>query len=385
VTDTSTAIARMRDWGEAREWRGWDPYDALNSPLAPYVTLGTGVGRRLLTQAVKHAPVNVRPVLGIKPAWNPKAVALVASAYSRLWAAHRDEAARTHAVSWLEWLLGNASAEVGLGWGYHFDVETRFFGYARGTPNAIATSFAAHALLDGHELLDDCDERWGAAAGEVCRFLLETLFEDDGERVYFRYLPAERELVHNANVLACSVLARTAEQLGRSDLEQTARRALACTLRAQAPSGAWPYSESQGWIDNFHTGYVLEGLAVCAAVDDALRLPLERGLDYWGRELFLDDGTPKYYADRVFPVDSHNYAQAIETWLAVVPWRPHSLALAERCAAALIERMQTRAGYIAFQRRRLWKNSVPFVRWSTAPAFRALARLELARAGLSAS
>jgi hypothetical protein len=385
VNDTSTAIGRMRVWGEAREWRGWDPYDALNSPLAPYVTLGTALGRRLLTQAVKVAPVNIRPILGIKTDWNPKAVALLASGYARLWAAHGDEGARAHAIRWLEWLLQRSRSEIGLGWGYHFDVQTRFFGYARGTPNAIATSFAAHAFLDGHELLDDGDPRWADAAGDVCRFLLETLLLDEGERVYFRYLPAERELVHNANVLACSVLGRTSKRCGRADLEQTVRRALACTLRAQNPSGAWPYSESQEWIDNFHTGYVLEGLAACEALDDALRLPLDRGLDFWERELFLADGTPKYYPDRSFPIDSHNYAQAIETWLAVVPWRPQSLTLAERCAARLIERMQTPEGYIAFQQRRLWKNNVPFVRWSTAPAFRALAHLELVRARSKAS
>ena len=32
-------------------------------------------------------------------------------------------------------------------------------------------------------------------------------------------------------------------------------------------------------------------------------------------------------------------------------------------------------GYICFQRRRHWTNSVPFVRWTTAPSFRALAGL----------
>ena len=39
-----------------------------------------------------------------------------------------------------------ARADTGLGWGYHFDVQTRFFAYRAGTPNMIATSFAAHAL-----------------------------------------------------------------------------------------------------------------------------------------------------------------------------------------------------------------------------------------------
>jgi hypothetical protein len=375
---TSEALSRIRRWGEARDWKGYDPYDALNSPLATYLTLGTLLGRRAFTQAVKLSPLNLRPALRIVPAWNAKAIALVASAYARLGAAHDDDTAREQARRWLAWLVENATADEGLGWGYHFDVQTRFFSYPRGTPNVVATSFAAHALLDGRELLQET--RWGEEAERSCEFLLTRLLEDDGQRLYFRYLPAEKELVHNANVLGCAVLARTAALLGRDDLGETVRRALSAALDAQQPDGSWPYAEGEGhgWVDNFHTGYVLEGLAACDLIVP-VRSQLERGVAYWERELFLPDGTPKYLTERIWPIDAHNYAQAIETWLAVAPWRQGALHAAEHCASQLIERMLTRDGHVAFQKRRWWTNKVPYVRWTTAPAFRALARLELVR------
>jgi hypothetical protein len=41
--------------------------------------------------------------------------------------------------------------------------------------------------------------------------------------------------------------------------------------------------------------------------------------------------------------------------------------------------MLTTDGHVAFQERRWWTSRVPYVRWTTAPAFRALARLELVR------
>ncbi len=377
-------IARIRAWGEARDWKGYDPYDALNSPLAPYLTLGTRVGRRVLTQSVKLSPLNLRPALRIAPAWNAKAIALVASGYARLWAASADEAARGQARRWLGWLVDHSTADMGLGWGYHFDVQTRFFAYRSGTPNIIATSFAAHALHDGHELLGD--REWGEAASRTCDFLVASLLQESDGRAYFRYLPSERELVHNANVLGCSVLARTAALTGRGDLPATAASALQSTLVAQQPDGAWPYAEGagHGWVDNFHTGYVLEGLMACEAVVGDLRERLERGLDFWEREFFLTDGTPKYFAGQTLPVDAHNYAQAIETWLAVASWRPGAVASATRTATQLVERMLAADGHVAFQKRRLWTSKVPFVRWTTAPAFRALARLELVRSRIAA-
>ena len=100
TADVGDAVARMRAWGEARDWRGWDPYDALNSRLAP----PTAFGRRVFAQAVKLSPVNLRPALLIRPDWNEKAIALVASGYARL-ADSGDETARTHADRWLDWLV----------------------------------------------------------------------------------------------------------------------------------------------------------------------------------------------------------------------------------------------------------------------------------------
>jgi hypothetical protein len=366
LTDpVSEAVERIRAWGEARDWRGYDPYDALNSPLAGPLSLNTALGRRLLTQTVKLSPLNLRPLLGIRPAWNAKAIALVASAYA--WAGRREAAGR-----WLAWLTANRSAG---GWGYHFPVQTRVFRYARGTPNAIASAFAAQALMDGWELLGD--ERWREAAVEAARFMYADLLGDG----FFRYLPGEPELVHNANALACAVLARAAVVAGEEELGVVAREALAATLRAQRPDGSFPYAQGSGhdWVDNFHTGYVLEALAVCAPVAPEAKPALEAGADYWSEALFMPDGTPRYKPHRLYPIDGHCYATAIDTWVALAPFVPTALERAERLALLLVERMLEPDGHVAFQRHRLWTSKVPYVRWTTAPAFRALSRLEASR------
>jgi hypothetical protein len=71
--------------------------------------------------------------------------------------------------------------------------------------------------------------------------------------------------------------------------------------------------------------------------------------------------------------------------VAVAPRRPDALASAERQARLLVSRMLDRRGYVHFQRRRLWTSRVPYVRWTTAPAFRALSGLLLARTAAAAS
>ena len=379
--DIDGAVDAIRAWGERCDWTGWDPYDALNSPFAPALTLGRPLGRRLLTQVVKGSPVNLRPLLRIPRERDAKGVALAVSAYARLAAARADDSAAAQARRLAGWLVANAEPGVaGSGWGYHFDVQTRFFHYRRGEPNAIATTFVAHALLDLRELLGDTgvDAAVLGAAGFLEHALLAR-----GPRPYFRYVGEELDLIHNANLLACSVLVRAARVLDEPALAAVAAEPLRTTLDAQARDGSWPYSERRGgaWVDNFHTGYVLESLAACAAVAPDVASRLERGIAFWERALFDTDGTPRATTAAALPVDSHSYAQAVETWVAVAPWRPDALERAERVARLLVERMLAPDGHVYFEQRRFWTSRVPFVRWTTAASFRALARLLLARAG----
>jgi hypothetical protein len=209
--------------------------------------------------------------------------------------------------------------------------------------------------------------------------LIDRLLDESEGRAYFRYLHAERELVHNANLLAASVLARAARATGRDDLLEPVRATLPATLGAQRADGSWPYAEGEGhgWVDNFHTGYVLEALSACEEIDPAaVRPALDRGFDFWERNLFAADGTPKYLVDRLLPVDTHNHSQAIETWLSAA-WREGAVDRARRCAEQLVRDWLSPDGHVGFQRRRFWTSRVPFVRWTNAPALRALARLEL--------
>jgi hypothetical protein len=375
LIDASAALAPVRAWGEQRDWKGWDPYDALISPFSELLTLRTRLGRRLLTQAVKRSPVNLRRVLRIAPAWNHKAIGLVLSGYAALSAVGDDTADRS-ADRWARWLETQQTDGGSGGWGYHFDVQTRFFAYPAGSPNTIATSFVAHGLLDTAEILQD--ERALDAARKATDFLVAVMLVDGARGAYFRYVPGDEKLIHNANLLACAVVLRRARLTGDSSLGEVAERAVETSLAAQRPDGSWPYSDWAGneWVDNFHTGYVLESLAYADGVKGVPEA-LERGIAFWEERMFLETGEPKYYPDRTFPLDAHCYAQAIDTWLTVPA--EGGVQRAEHVAALLVRDMIQPNGSVVFQRGRRISNRVPFVRWTTAPTFRALARLARAQ------
>jgi hypothetical protein len=307
------------------------------------------------------------------------AIGAGAAAEARRGGAGGDEDARRACGRGVDRLVGNPVGERGDAWGYHFDVQTRFFFYPRTSPNSIATSFVLQTLIEGSNRLGRRD--WDEAIRAGAEFLLDTMLVDTPGRVFFRYVPRDDQLIHNASVLVCAALARAAAHLEEPGWVEPARRALPATLAAQRPDGSWPYAEAGGdWVDNFHTGYVLEALVSCVDLHPDVGRQLDAGVDFWDRELFLPDGKPKFLPDRPLPFDAQCYAQAIETWLALADRQPQALDRARRGARRLVEDMLAPSGHVYFQRRRLVTSRVPFVRWSTAPAFSALARLRLAEA-----
>jgi hypothetical protein len=331
-------------------------------------------------QAVKRSPIDLRPLLGIAPGVNAASVAWVVSAYALngFLAGGEARARLRRTIDLLRSLRSDRYPEPC--WGYHFDVQSRTLHYASGEPNTIATAFAGMALLDAYDVLGDV--RLLEEARDVGRFFIRRVPRTpDGVGAYFGYLPGKRPPIHNANMLACALLARLAAlSEDGADFREPALAGLDWTVGRQRGDGSWPYGErpNLAWIDNFHTGYVLDAIRTCldsglagAEVERAWR----SGIAYYRRELLLPDGTPKYFSTGVYPIDAQCVAQSIQT-LAIAAQRiPGAAADAWRVFDFGVTRMLSPDGLPLFQRRRLWHNRTPHMRWVVTPMLLALANL----------
>ena len=380
------SLERLERWGRERDWLGSDPYEGLNA-TRPALAIRTSLGRRLLIQAVKRSPLDLRRPLGIEPRHDSATVAQLLSAYSLLVRGGYDGAAAA-ADAALDRLEGLRCAGFEQPcWSYHFDVETRFFFYSAETPNTIATSFAGLALLETHERTGSARAlELALGAGE---FFLRQIPRTPGPGgAYFGYLPGDSSPIHNANLLACSLLAGLAVAAGREDFAEAARAGVGYALAHQRPDGSWPYAEGErgGWVDGHHTGYVLDALLRCERAFAALGIgePIgparRRGLDFYAERLLRADGAAKFYADSVYPIDGQSQAQAITSFSLAAAYdeEPGRLELAWRAFGYAARRMQRSDGAFVFQRLRLWSNRAAHVRWVEAPMLVALARLRLA-------
>jgi hypothetical protein len=371
-------LHEIEAWGSRHDWSGTDPYDGLNATRLVGPLRGSALGRRLIIQAVKRSPLDLRPVLGVRPATNATTLAWVASAYARGGFLSREESRirLEHTLSRLVDLRRPGMSEAC--WGYHFDMQSRVFFYPRGSPNTIATAFAGMALLDAYERTGD--ERWAEVATEAGEFFLRHVPQTpDPPGAFFGYLPDDRSPIHNSNTHVCALLARLGSLAGEDRYRDAARSGIEWTVARQRADGSWPYGERPNlqWIDNFHTGYVLDALRTCADSGFAAEIgdALERGLQYYRRELVLDDGTPKYYASSVYPIDMQCVAQSIQTFAIAASREPSWADTAWSVFSFALDRMRRSDGLFVFQRRRMWKNRRPYPRAVVGPMMLALANL----------
>ncbi len=387
--DVACALDGLETFVERSGFKGWAPYDALNSPLLRGLSLGLKYPRIAFTQALKVLPVNLRPVLGIPRCFNPKALGLFLSGTLRRYRLTGD---RRYAVTarWLAHKLLELRSEGyrGAGWGYPFPWQSRAFFVPRWTPTIVNTAFVGHALLDAARLLGD--EECFDAARSACTFLLEDLHrtEHDGT-LCFAYTPRDTLYVHNANILGASLLARVGRLTEDEELIDHARRSARHLLRHQRQDGSWWYAEPeyQNWVDSFHTGFVLVALrqVIRYAAFDEAEDSLRRGHRFFLRRFFENNGTPRYYHDRTEPIDVHCPTQAFVTIAELwdVEPAPHLL---QRTARWFLERMRAPEGYFFYRLGRLGPNRIPYLRWGQAWAYHGMTRLEefLARRGPTA-
>src|SRR6266851_7698001 len=173
----ASSLDRLEAYLVEERLRGYDPYDALTSPLFRLpVFRSSRVIRLAGEQALKRSPFNVRSFLRIPKGYNPVTLALVleASAYRAVAEPTRAEDHRARAaecVAELDRLQTQGFS--GACWGYYFDWESRYGRLSAGTPTVVATGIVTNALFVGYRLLalDDAFPLCESAA----RFVLEDL------------------------------------------------------------------------------------------------------------------------------------------------------------------------------------------------------------------
>jgi rhamnogalacturonyl hydrolase YesR len=367
------SFTKLKKYCEDENFKGWDPYDGLNSKVFKALRLDKVQFFRLAwIQLFKRNPLNLRNLMLVPKEYNPKGLGLFLTGYCNLYEIEPKEEYLKQ-INFLASKLIELQTKgySGSCWGYNFDWQSRAFFLPKETPTVVATSFIASSLLDAYEITKN--EKYLSTAVSSTKFILDDLNRTEKEEGFiFSYSPYDNTRVYNASLLGSKILARVYSHTKDEELFTAAKASVIACVNAQRDDGAWIYGELtiQNWVDSFHTGYNLECIYEYQKYtgDNSFDDIIEKGLGYYINNFFLEDGTPKYYDNKTYPIDIHAPAQFIATLYRLNKLKDHKK-LIDNILNWTIENMQDEKGYFYYQLKPSISSKIPYMRWAQAWMF----------------
>jgi len=380
------SFEKLKTYCEAENFKGWDPYDGLNSKLFQATPLKrSALARLVLIQSFKRSPINLRKLFRVSKQYNAKGIALFLTGYCNLYhiskKGNHDLGTPEELIEEINYLAEllislQSKGYSGACWGYNFDWQARrLFLFPKETPTVVATSFAVTALYKVYEVTKN--KKYLNIANSAGEFVLKDLHRTKKDKGFlFSYCPLKgNDTVYNASLLGSKTLALCYHYTGNEKYKEAAGESVKACVDAQDDDGSWIYGELpvQNWIDSFHTGYNLEALAYYQKYtgDDTFQKELDKGLEFYINNFFLNDGTPKYYHNKTYPIDIHCPGQLPVT-LSVLGEMENHKELVDKVILWSSKNMQDPKGYFYYQIKKGISSKIPYMRWSQAFMFYAL-------------
>lgn len=382
-----TSFKSLKAYCEAQNFKGWDPYDGLNSKVFQALPFKHwDVARLAWIQGFKRSPINFRRLFLVPKQHNAKGVSLFLLGYCKLYEAAQqgntdfgsaEELLKQVKDSTALLLSLRSKGYSGACWGYNFDWQARrLFLFKKNTPTVVATCFCVEALIESYKITKDKSvlETALSAADFVTNDLSRT---PQGNGIMFSYSVKDgNNTVINASLLGAKILSYSFKYTKNTTHLQLAKKAVTAACDLQEPDGSWIYGllKIQSWKDSFHTGFNLDAIETYQqnTADKSVQKYIDKGMEFYIQNFFENNGMPKYYHNKTYPVDIHCPAQLVVTTAKLKAFKDNKR-LVKKVLDWTIDNMQHKKGYFYYQFRKGISSKIPYMRWSNAFMFNAMA------------
>jgi len=285
------------------------------------------------------------------------------------------------AVHFLEVLRQTRSQGYsGYAWGYPFSWETRHGTMHAGIPLITTVPYCYEAFSQVHSL--DGKPEWREIMQSIARHAYEDyrdfVTSPRASSCSYNPLPDEPGMVVNASAYRAFLLTQASIDFGEEKYWVAAVRNLNYVLESQNADGSWFYSTEgeRDFVDHFHTCFVMKALVKIEALtgNREITQAIERGVDYYIKNLFDESGYPKPFSRRprltVYSNELYDVAECINLGTLLDGRFPE---LDSRVARVVrLDNWQKPDG--SFRARKLllgWDNT-PMHRWAQSQMFRSL-------------
>ena len=381
-----TSFLKLKNYCEKEGFKGWDPYDGLNSKIFKALPLKHwDLARLAWIQGFKRSPINFRKLLMVPKQHNSKGIGLFLLGYCNLYELASDGETRLgkpeallskiHELADLLDELKNTNYS-GACWGYNFPWQSRrLFLFPKDTPTVVATTFCVEALFKAYDVTKN--KTYKILALSAANFILNDLNRTPHRSGFlFSYSPLKgNNTVYNASLLGAKTLSLCYKYSGRKIYKDTAEIAIRSACEGQLNDGSWFYGllKTQSWIDSFHTGYNLDAIITyqnCTG-DTQFEDNLKKGFYFYIENFFEKSGVPKYFHNEMYPIDIHCPGQFFVT-LSKLNEFENNKVLADKVINWTLKYMQSPKGFFYYQLKKGVSSKISYMRWSNAFMFNSI-------------
>jgi hypothetical protein len=302
------------------------------------------------------------------------------SVYSMMYQRTSDEKYLDRAKDMFQRLWGKRiEVEKGIGWGLCFPYTTRFTNAGSDIPNLYNTINATHSIMDYCEICQEIELK--SVVSKVINLILEYLgvIYESEKIAWIRYYPNQTSMpTPNVNATAAALFVRINFILKEEIIERSLiDKLLNFVSKAQNEDGSWYYTTTPNgkWIDGFHTGFILESLALIKYLDSGYSIEntLKKGSQFFLTDLFDAESIPKFFHNQTYPIESQNSAQAIQTLAKLILYDNQNLnSKLNNTVDKVVSVLYNENGFFYHKKTKLLTYKLFYGRWSQTPMIMAL-------------
>ncbi len=383
----SSVLADFTEWLNAYGETSWDHQSFFAGP----------VGRRAKSLYYRHKLVGtaaVAPMIFFE-AFMPSARRLFhhsirlpiadahyAMGFAFLYEATQKSAYLERAVHFLKELKNSRCPSFAeYSWGYPFDWVWRGGVVKEQTPLITTTPYVYEAFLqvDKIEPRDEWKRVLQSIVRHVCVDIKDFKTSENGSSC--SYSPFGEGGVINAAAYRAFLLTSASQQFSNPEYRNIADRNLSFVLETQNPDGSWYYAVDgvRDFVDHFHTCFVMKALAKIHALtgDRDCGHALTKGVDYYLKNLFDEDGLPKPFSRAprltVYKRELYDCAECINLCLLLRGRFPQLEKTLKTVLHGILRQWIKPDGSFRSRQLHLGWDNVPMHRWGQSQMFRSLA------------
>jgi len=372
-------IFKLKFFIEEEHYKGWDPYDALNSVFISKVTSFHPFVQRVAIHLLKNSPINLRNLFGIEKGYNPTAISLFIDGYVNLYRIYNDEKyiQKANELTNILYSLNCIENEKELGWGRNFKFITTKETHELNKPLTFLNAKLTISLLNLYEVTKE-ELIIQNTKKAIYSILKNGRVFKTKEGTYIGYsADSEPRYIFNASILTAELIIKYLYHIKKNDeivydcsLKELAIDLIDTVLEKQQDDGKWYYGYNHDFTIlrnlDFHQGFVADALLGISKYSEYKKNEVlkayELGISFMYHKQITDEGIFKWRLPKKFPIDIHNQAQGIIS-LSRNNNTEYKIKLNSILHYTIKEFFDTNKGYFYYQKNQFYTIKIPFIRW----------------------